>query len=613
MKLKKVLLMATACFAIASFTACQTEPSTTDGMIIPTSEAEATSTPIPTSAPTVTDVPTETPEPTATSTPTPSSEPTTTSTPTPTNTPTPTPSPSPEPTATSTPSPTPTATSTPTPTPSPEPTPTATPTPSPEPTATATPTPSPSPEPTITSIPKPSPTAEPTSQVLKADSCPHGHDLHAYSDHKNCGDNFIGYDGNLEHVICIECDMVFECYDGTNVITATGNTKLFSWYVKESEPTPIPSPEPTATPTPKPKPTATEMSKLDGLVLKADTCSHGDELHIYYYTSHKKCGNKYSIYYIGDGCQHVECSTCGMLFECYNGTYITSPVNHPQLIGDVLEYDHDNPPKWNLSNRHREVSTAWKDEKDVYSDVWNNVIENLLETGKAIECNNYLQMDYWTYWNGNKDSDDTRTTLFTDILSLNTHTWDGINYLPLYDMQLSQAFSPGAVRLFSNPNIVIGILNKATGEFVFSTSCNDNHYRENDGRKTVSNIKFANGDSGVMNSIIENSYYFRKNPVYSTNLVSSRQTYYCEFRIQFDVLVNPQDYTFFVTSCDMETWLANEDWYYENSYTVVDDFYGNIDRMWTEGADIIFWELIKPEIVPKQYSDQFQEIKDSWN
>ena len=83
MKLHKLLLLASVCLTIASFAACQNEPTVSDGGSTPVNKEEITSTPLPTN----------TPAPMATSTPTPTPEPTATPTPTPTNTPTPTPNP----------------------------------------------------------------------------------------------------------------------------------------------------------------------------------------------------------------------------------------------------------------------------------------------------------------------------------------------------------------------------------------------------------------------------------------------------------------------------------------------------------------------------------------
>ncbi len=689
MKFKKVLLMTFACFAIATFTACQSEPATTDGMIPPTSKAEATSTPAPTNAPTATDVPTETPEPTATSTPTPSSEPTTTSTPTPTNTPTPTPSPSPEPTATSTPSPTPTATSTPTPTPSPE----------------------------------------PTQHVLKASTCPHGNELHILADHTCCDDiyGFSFYDGNtFMHYSCETCGMVLECYDGINITSVTGDTHYFEWRIATSE---------TGAqavcihgdeihdyadhkkcndkdiayvrcgdtdyyhicclgcqkdfycykvkrkPSEKPDTTDSQGSNVcvhgvtiydmsehskdcyfpchwtevntvhwklnksigehwvcpicgmcfecrgescywyirsktwfefeekllstlepvriseDNNLYTAPVCPHGTILSDY--TEHADCYSDYNIdEYNGtiDGDyrtlgEHYYCKKCGRTFECYDSDTNIVTTTTGNVVGLI---DYLDVPVTSIPYPVRPRKSDFKG-----SEAWDEITEKLINTGIAKEnvydiYANIPELDdySWTYWNGNKANGDTSTSLTTSTRYFIPHDLTYTGYQE-YSILEYYASSPGYEKWGIAPNIVIGIINKTTGEFVFSTNCNDLIYRKNDGRETIGYFKFTNGDEGMVTSVIKNNAYLLENERYKSSMggLSFITTYHCDFQIRFDEAIDTGEYAWFITSCDMETWLANEDWYYDNSFTVVDDFYGNINRMWTEGADIHFWEI----------------------
>lgn len=231
-------------------------------------------------------------------------------------------------------------------------------------------------------------------------------------------------------------------------------------------------------------------------------------------------------------------------------------------------------------------------------EVWNKVVENLINAGVAEEVNDYYSNGLsgeekpkttWTFFNGNKDAKFKDTDLVTESKMVIDSTHKESLGLPTqYGITIADVDKK--VNRDLAPNAVIGIINKTTGEFIFTTVCNDDFYRKLSYGKTQfgKNLEFANGDSGMVCSKM-----VLRAGKYDSRIAWDADTTDCfyDFQIRFDEAINTEDYTFFVTSCDMETWLANEDWYYDNSYTVVDDFYGNIDRMHTEGADIQFWEI----------------------
>ena len=138
------------------------------------------------------------------------------------------------------------------------------------------------------------------------------------------------------------------------------------------------------------------------------------------------------------------------------------------------------------------------------------------------------------------------------------------------------------------PNLVYGIVNKLTGEFVFADVEYDSLYRAIElNQDTIEyNLEFSTGESAIC------CYY-------TYNTIGKATKYYVDegcswltyMNIRFDDTINTEDWEFFVTTCDMETWEANESWYKENFMSVVPDFYGNLDKFHTEGATISFWAV----------------------
>ncbi len=153
-------------------------------------------------------------------------------------------------------------------------------------TATSTPTlePTPTNMPTPTNVPTPTntPTLEPnnTFQVLKADICPHGRELHNYSEHENCIHTYDGIYSDNSHCQCVLCGVTLACFDGTKFTTTTGSVTetyidyIESWYdgpesiiPSEPMPTPTSTPTPTATNTPTPIPESTSSDEsFSGLI-----------------------------------------------------------------------------------------------------------------------------------------------------------------------------------------------------------------------------------------------------------------------------------------------------------------------------------------------------------
>ena len=229
-------------------------------------------------------------------------------------------------------------------------------------------------------------------------------------------------------------------------------------------------------------------------------------------------------------------------------------------------------------------------------EVWNKVVENLINAGVAEEVNDYYSNGLsgeekpkttLTYFAGSKDINSKNTELVTvDNILIDSMHKESLGLPTQYGIIITDTY--GKVNGNLSPNIVMGIINKITGEFVFTTVCNDDYYR----KLSYNKEQFGFGYFSNNDSFAVCSYLFAGNGKYDDCVIwDDYQDYFYEYQIRFDEAINTEDYTFFVTSCDMETWLANEDWYYDNSYTVVDDFYGNIDRMHTEGADIQFWEI----------------------
>lgn len=227
-------------------------------------------------------------------------------------------------------------------------------------------------------------------------------------------------------------------------------------------------------------------------------------------------------------------------------------------------------------------------EKDKYP-AWEIITKELIDTKKAIYVedvmlsleNSTIELTYW-------DTHSNTLTKRTSVIK-SSHQYDyyGEECLNQYAFTAYDMLTDDEVCV---PNLFLGIMNKVTGEFVFSTAEYDSlyHFFESGNYDTIAyNLKFSTGEEAIYCG-----YNYSVSNKYSEHYEGLGYDWMSYLNIQFSHKTNIDDWVFFMTSCDNETWSNNTEWYKTNYFTVTQDFYGNLDRMYTTGADLQFWKII---------------------
>jgi len=240
---------------------------------------------------------------------------------------------------------------------------------------------------------------------------------------------------------------------------------------------------------------------------------------------------------------------------------------------------------------------------EVYT--WKDIKREIIDTGvaKYEENPNYNENGIierktieMSYYEGSMDNGAADTIPITTQISIDATNLEDIDYQYSLDIK-------GVSNDSYSPNMTIGLLNKKTGEFVFSNIGNDCYYRVNvHGKEQFGeNQTFSTGEEyKVASYMICDTGNFKEH--FEPTSLDNHWHYQIYVQFTHDMDKNAmndfeEDYVWFVTSCTKKTYAENYDWYYENSFHTVEDFYLNLYRFYDIASDIIFFE---PRIVDEQ-------------
>jgi len=204
-------------------------------------------------------------------------------------------------------------------------------------------------------------------------------------------------------------------------------------------------------------------------------------------------------------------------------------------------------------------------------DAWNQVVENLINTGKADKEDDFYSHglegkekphQYMMVWDGSKDNGSKTSELKEAYVLIDSMHKESLGeqcknqYGFLIDDQSEKSNSTNSTL---DPNMTMGIINIKTGEFIFTTVCNDKYYRvlSYDKEQFGKGLEFSNGDGCMVTS----KYWSEvgKYAIKMNNSTCPEIAWQNDFQIRFDDAIDTEDYMFFATTCDMDTWLENED------------------------------------------------------
>ena len=237
---------------------------------------------------------------------------------------------------------------------------------------------------------------------------------------------------------------------------------------------------------------------------------------------------------------------------------------------------------------------------DVFT--WKEIKAEIIDTGvgRYEENPNYNEnggvdkkIIEMSYYEGSMDNGAADTIPITTQIIIDATNLVDIDYQ--YGLDLKGIYSDSYA-----PNMTIGLLNKKTGELVFSNVGNDCYYRANiHGKEQFEeNQTFSTGEEyKVASYMLNDTGSFQE--FFEPTSTDNHWNYQMYIQFTHDMDKNAmndfeENFVWFVTSCTKKTYAENYDWYYENSFHTVEDFYLNLYRFYDIASDIVFFE---PRIV----------------